>query len=395
MSTFYDRFRECAQRWPNNVALEIQRHDRMESYSYAELCRMAESVGCWLAEQNFPRGARIAIFADNHPRWVAVYLGIIASGNTAVPLDTAFRAEQVAKLLEDSGSSLLFCDVKHLAIVAKAVDKSAIPVALLDAKTDAKTAYASARATPTDLDRIFAAGPGNFVPVSSAKDVISSLLYTSGTTADPKGVMLTHGNLLGEVEAVFGWADIGHDDAVLGVLPLFHVLSQMANLLLPLVKGARVVYLETLNTTELLRALSERRITAFAVVPQFFYLIHERIFKEVAKPGKFAERIVRALMTITTFSRTFGWNPGKIFFSKIHSLFGKKMRYLVTGGSRFDPQIGRDFYALGIDVLQAYGLTETSAAAFATMPHDNVIGSVGKALTGVEGKIVDPQTQED
>ena len=117
-------------------------------------------------------------------------------------------------------------------------------------------------------------------------DGVASLLYTSGTTSDPKGVMLTHANLLGEVESVFRWAHVGPDDAVLGVLPLFHVLSQMANLLLPLVKGARVVYLETLNTTELLRALHERQITIFAVVPQFFYLIHERIFKEVAKRGQ-------------------------------------------------------------------------------------------------------------
>ena len=168
----------------------------------------------------------------------------------------------------------------------------------------------------------------------------------------------------------------------------------MANLLLPLVKGSRVVYLETLNTTELLRALAEREITAFAVVPQFFYLIHERIFKEVSQRGRFASRPVRTMMAITRFSRRFGWNPGPIFFPKIHNTFGRKMRYLVTGGSRFDPQIGRDFHALGIDILQAYGLTETSAAAFATS-HDNVIGSVGKPLDGVEGKIVDPQPQED
>jgi acyl-CoA synthetase (AMP-forming)/AMP-acid ligase II len=93
--------------------------------------------------------------------------------------------------------------------------------------------------------------------------------------------MLTHANFLGEVVAVFNWVDIGPTDALLGVLPLFHVLALMANLLLPLVKGSRVVYLETLNTTELLRALNERNITAFAVVPQFFNLIHERIFQEI------------------------------------------------------------------------------------------------------------------
>ncbi len=183
-------------------------------------------------------------------------------------------------------------------------------------------------------------------------------------------------------------------DAVLGVLPLFHVLSQMANIFLPLVKGARVVYLETLNTTELLRALAERKITAFAVVPQFFYLIHDRIFKEVTQRGTIAKQAVRALMAITRFFRRLGWNSGRLFFRRIHKTFGENMRYLVTGGSRFDPQIAADFQALGIDVLQAYGLTETCGAACVN-PLDNIVlGSVGPPLTGIEIRILDPQPQE-
>ena len=408
MPTFYELFRGCTERWPDNVALEIQRRDRVESYTYAEARRMAESIGRWLKEKGLQPGARIAILADNHPRWITSYLGIIAAGCTAVPLDTAFHADQVAKLLKDSGSSLVFCDGKHLGVAGEAVGESAIGIVLIDAAHADRSVRATATAelrsaerpgsavpTQADLDDIFAAGPGDFVPASSKDDDLASLLYTSGTTADPKGVMLAHSNLMGEVRAVFGWAELGPEDALLGVLPLFHVLSQMANLLLPLVKGSRVVYLETLNTTELLRALSEREITAFAVVPQFFYLIHERIFKEVSQRGKLATQAFRSLMAITRFSRRLGWNPGPIFFSKIHDLFGRKMRYLVTGGSRFDPQIGRDFQALGIDILQAYGLTETSAAAFATSHKDNVIGSVGKALEGVEGKIIDPQPQEE
>jgi long-chain acyl-CoA synthetase len=200
--------------------------------------------------------------------------------------------------------------------------------------------------------------------------------------------MLSNANLMGEADAVSGWAQLGPDDAVLGILPMFHVLAGMANLLLPLVNGARVVYLETLNTTELLRALQERNITAFAVVPQFFYLIHERIFKEVEKQGALARHVIRALMRFNHAIRKVGINGGKLFFGKIHAIFGSRMQYLVTGGSRFDPQIAQDFYDLGIDVLQAYGLTETSGGAFANAPGDNVIGSVGKPLRGVSAKIV-------
>ena len=391
MPTFYDRFVECAQRWPQQVAVEIQRGAELESYSYAELRRMAESVGRWLEKQRLEPGSRCAILADNHPRWVATYLGIIAGGHTAVPLDTAFHADQVAKLLKDSGSSLLFCDQKHWEIAQIAVRDSSVELVWMSPELRSRQPGAAA----TTLNHIFADGPGHFLPASPALDSVAALLYTSGTTADPKGVMLTHGNLLGEVEAVFAWADIDSDDVILGILPLFHSLAQMANLLLPLVKGARVVYLETLNTTELLRALSERSISVFAVVPQFFYLIHERIFKEAGKRGSWMVRILRGLMQLNHSLRKVGINAGPILFGKIHDTFGRRMRYLVTGGSRFDPQIGRDFYDLGIDVLQAYGLTETCGGAFATHPDDNVIGSVGKPLPGIEAKIIDPQPQED
>ena len=393
MPTFYDRFVECAERWPNHVALELQQRDRSESCTYVELRRMAESVGRWINENGFAQGSRLAILADNHPRWVAAYLGIIAAGCTVVPLDTALHADQLTRLLKDSGASALFCDARHAQVAQEALKDFNVGLVLMDPEHAAEPS--SAETWLGNLPAIFNGSSGHFHPAPAAAGDIASLLYTSGTTADPKGVMLTHANLLGEVEAVFNWVDIGPGDAFLGVLPMFHVLAQMANLMIPLVKGARVVYLETLNTTELLRALQERDITAFAVVPQFFYLIHDRIFQEVAKRGPFALRALRGLMNVNRVFRKMGVNAGPVLFRKVHETLGRKMRYLVTGGSRFDPEIARDFHALGIDVLQAYGLTETTAAVFATSPGDNVIGSVGKAMKGVEGKIVDPQPQED
>jgi long-chain acyl-CoA synthetase len=398
MPSFYDRFVECSERWPENIALQIQRHDRLESCTYAELRRMAESVGRWITENGFARGSRLAILADNHPRWVAAYLGIIASGCAAVPLDTALHADQVTKLLKDSGSSVLFCDAKHVPVARPAANETSLGLVLLDPERmdpERMAQVSTHEQWRGNLPAIFDGGPGKFKAVDAKLDELASLLYTSGTTADPKGVMLTHANMLGEVEAVFNWVEISPSDALLGVLPMFHVLAQMANLLLPLVKGARVVYLETLNTTELLRALRERDITVFAVVPQFFYLIHERIFQEVAKRGAITQKVFQGLMSLNHILRKLRINAGPVLFSKVHETLGKKMRYLATGGSRFDPEIGNDFHDLGIDVLQAYGLTETTAAVFANSPTNNVIGSVGQALKGVEAKIVDQQPQED
>ncbi|HTS38843.1 MAG TPA: AMP-binding protein [Candidatus Solibacter sp.] len=393
MPTFYDRFVECSERWPNHVALELQRHDQMESCTYAELHRMAESIGRWIMENGFARGSRIAILADNHPRWVAAYLGIIASGCAAVPLDTALHDDQVTKLLKDAGATAMFVDAKHIAVSQPAARELNLGLILMD--PDRMSNHSIQQQWLGNLPAIFEAGPGKFQPAPAKDDDLASLIYTSGTTADPKGVMLTHANILGEVEAVFNWVDLGPSDALLGVLPLFHVLAQMANLLLPLVKGARVVYLETLNTTELLRALTERNITAFAVVPQFYYLIHERIFQEIKKRGAVTQKIFAAMVGLNRSLRKVGINAGPFLFRKVHNTLGPKMRYLATGGSRFDPGIARDFYDLGIDVMQALGLTETAAAIYVNSPNDIVFGSVGKAMKGVEGKIVDAQPQED
>jgi long-chain acyl-CoA synthetase len=419
MATFYQRFQESARKFPNNIALEIQRAQTVERVTFGELAHMAESVGQWLSGR-VAANARVAILAANHPRWVAAYLGIVASGRVAVPLDTAFHPDQVRKLLLDSGASLLFCDAKHLGVALEALEGTGTRLAMTSAAEEVMAALGEGQASHAqsdpsqraaleseggpppfrvplagDLDSIFAAGASGFEPVVPREDDLAALLYTSGTTADPKGVMLTHANLVGEANSVFGVVTIGPTDALLGILPMFHVLAQMANLFLPLFNGSRVVYLETLNTTELLRALQERDITAFAVVPQFFYLIHEKIFKEIEKRGKMTVRVVRTLMAINRGLRAIGINAGRIFFGKIHATFGTRMRYLVVGGSRFDPAIQRDFYSFGIDVLNAYGLTETTGGAFLNRPGRIVFGSVGPPLPGVEARIVNEEVVEE
>src|SRR5712671_6696984 len=146
MPTFYQRFQESARKFPGNVALEIQRPQTVERVTFAELTRMSESVANWLSTR-IPRDARVAILAANHPRWVAAYLGIIAAGRTAVPLDTAFHADQVRKLLVDSGASLLFCDAKHLPAATEAAAELDIGLVMTTA-TEERVTTAAGSANP-------------------------------------------------------------------------------------------------------------------------------------------------------------------------------------------------------------------------------------------------------
>ncbi len=391
MHGFYDSFIQSVQKYPARVAAELQRPSgELQSHTYAELRDKAESVGRWLRQSGMSEGVRCAIMAGNGPLWVAAYLGILSAGAVAVPLDTAFNATQVNKLLWDSGAAVIFTDAKHLALVETAVEETLVRVVMVDGSGEGKY---------SNLLGMFAAGPGDFKPAQIQNSDSAVIMYTSGTTSDPKGVTLTHANLLAEADAVFSFIPVSERDAILGVLPLFHSLAQMANLLLPYAVGARVVYLEETNTTELLRALSEREITLFACVPQFFYLIHERVMQEVKKRPALARAAFRAMMRISGAGRKaglnrLGLNLGKLFFGRVHRLLGPKMRYLITGGSAFDPKIGRDLQQLGFEVLQAYGLTETSGAASCTHPNRNVMGSVGPALPGVQIKITDPEPVE-
>src|ERR1039458_9770964 len=376
---FYSCFLESVERWPSAPAVEIQRQPgasiphsplssvtttsdghTIESFTYRQLRRISDAVGEWLLGSGIGAGvaggARCAILAFNSPAWVATYLGIIASGNTAVPLDTAFTASQVGKLLDDCGATLLFVDERSLAVAKEAVAGRPVQLAMLD------TPHESLPYVP---DMVLAAQPG-FVPVALNPDDVSAIIYTSGTTSDPKGVMLTDGNLTAELECIRKFVPIGPGDGFLVVLPLFHLLAQMVNIFLPLGNGGKVVFLDSLNTQELMIALRERGITIFCCVPQFFYLIHERIFNEVAKKGRLAQKIFGVMCALSAASQKLGLNLGKVFFKKVHARLGPNIRYFCTGGSRFDAQIGRDIQALGFAMLQAYGLTETTSGCLCT-----------------------------
>src|SRR6202142_920947 len=156
MPTFYDRFLECAERWPQNTAVEIQTPDRIEGHTYSELRSMAESIAAWLIARGIQPGGRVAILAGNHPRWVAAYLGIIAAGGAAVPLDTAYHADQVAKLLRDSGGAMLFCDLKHLETAQEDVAGLNVPLVLTESAPHPETV--------TELNEILAQPAENFRP---------------------------------------------------------------------------------------------------------------------------------------------------------------------------------------------------------------------------------------
>lgn len=374
MPGVWEVFEGAVARFGALTAVEIQRRDTVDRFTYQDLHANAIERAAWLASQGIKQGDRVAILADNDAHWCAAYLGILSLGAIAVPLDTNYSATQVATIVGDSGSTVLLADERLTPVARDALGHSSVACQLAPLKALenalASPAHPAASRTATDP---------------------AVILYTSGTTSDPKGVVLTHANLLAERDGAFAVLDVSERDAVLGVLPLFHSLAQLANLLLPFAVGARVVYLETVNSAELLRALREREITVFACVPQFFYLIHQRVMTEAGKAGLISRALFRLLLAASFRLRRIGLNIGPTVFPKVHDVIGRSVRLLVTGGSRFDPAIGRDLYALGFTIVQAYGLTETSGAATLTTPDEAHLDTVGRPLPGVQVEILAPE----
>ncbi len=380
-NNFYERFAATAERFGTRVAVELQCRDRLETATYGELRKWAEAAASFLNSRDIRAGDTCAILADNDIAWCAVYLGILRLGALAVPMDTHYSPKQIATLLRDSGARIIFTTPRYVADVQEARRLSNSPASLLLLRGqhpgfESLDELRSAQQVPLPRSAVTRQDP-------------AVILYTSGTTSDPKGVMLTHGNLLAEAEAVFQVLKLDEQDTILGVMPLYHSLAQMANLLLPFVVGARVIYLEEPGTSELLKALRQYRPTVFCCVPQFFYLIHQRVLSKAAEAGWARTLLFRMLLSTNAVLRGLtGINIGHWLFSAVHDVLGSKMRFLVTGGARFDPSVGKEFYRLGFDLIEAYGLTECSGAATLTRLGEGGQGSVGLPLPGVEVRIL-------
>jgi long-chain acyl-CoA synthetase len=377
MSNFYEQIAAAAGRFAGRPAIEFIHAgapDEITTTTYRQLMAAAARWDRWFRDiAQVATGDRVAILSENGAPWIAAYLGVLRAGAVAVPLDTAYSADQVATVLRDCDARILLASARRLPVAQAAAAQCP-----------------AARVSELTFDPPNLPATGHDAPAADrASDDAAVLLYTSGTTADPKGVVLTHANLEAERAAALAVIHVTEEDRVLGVLPLFHALAQMTNLLLPLSAGARVIFLESISSGTLVAALQSRAITIFACVPQFFYLIHERVMSEVARRGLAAQWVFRALIQLNArVRRLAGANLGRSLFGRIHRTLGLSMRMLITGGSRFDSAIGRDLYGLGFVLLNGYGLTETSGAATVVRPNDVFTTSVGQPLPGVEVRIV-------
>jgi long-chain acyl-CoA synthetase len=386
--TYNQHFRKIVHQAPNRIAVCHKTPTGYRQITYGELDRQVRGVAFSLLSQGLQRQARVAILSENRPEWVVCYLGIFLAGGIAVPLDPQISPEEWRRLLDASGSEVIFVSGLLLPKLKDAVHGSQLRGRIIS--FDPVGADDGARCLSDVIERGHGLAPPPELPESRLSDV-AVIIYTSGTTGNPKGVMLTQENIVSEISAALQAIRADETDVFLCLLPLQHVLASVINFLLPLHMGGQVVFADTLRRSEILAAMQEAGITILATVPQFFYLFQGRIQEELAHKGMLARKLFSGLLRFNRFCiNHFHLSLGRHLFGKIHRTFGTDLRLFVSGGSAFDPKVAQEFCDLGFTILQGYGLTETTGAAAVTRVEHNVIGSVGPALPGVEIAIFQP-----
>jgi long-chain acyl-CoA synthetase len=351
---------EGANKFSRGVAFQIKRAGGYRQYSYRDVYELVSNLAAHLRSQHIDHGDRVAILSENRPEWAIAYLAIASLGAINVPLDAKLAREEVVKLLENSGAKLILTS----ASLAKE-HKFSLRQILMEEIEKLKSAdLPAAQVGPADL---------------------AAIIYTSGTTGAPKGVMLTHENIMSNVTATVKLFNIGPKDNFLSVLPLHHTFEATAGFLGPFYLGACVTYAESLKSHLLLANMRETRVTIMCGVPLLYKLFYEGILREVEEKGIILRAFFYLLMGL---AKIFKPEPlRRLLFWSLHRKLGRGLRFWVSGGAAIDPEIIRGFATFGITILQGYGLTESSPIlACCTLRH-NRVGSVGRPLSNVKIKL--------
>ena len=378
-------FEAAVQAYRHRVALRMIQGDQEVHFTYGEVHKYAGRIGSFLLKSGVRPGDRVLLISENRPEWGIAYFGILRSGATAVPVDPELSEAEVINLARTSQAVCCLISeqsARTLPGLFRALGEANLPTQV------------HSLAQALEGDSAFAEGIGP-VRKSASADAAASLIFTSGTTGQPKAVVLTHRNFASLVAKLAAVYDLGVGDGLVSVLPLHHTFEFSCGFLLPFRRGAEITYLDELTADRLGEVFETGRVTAMIGVPAIWQLLQRKITQEIAAKPAVIEQGIRALLAAHAELRNrSAINLGKLLFWPIHRKFGGKMRFMVSGGSALPDQVQEAFHALGFNITQGYGLTE--AAPVLTVEearNQRQPGTVGKPLPGVELKIDNPDAE--
>lgn len=377
--TLPEMFRITAKRFGERPCLTVYENDERICLTYNESLSKIEAVSRWLFAQGIRKGDKVAVTGKNSPEWAVAYLGILFAGATVVPIDYQLKQEEIELLLKTADVSILFVDEeKH----SRFIEQPGQLKSIISLKRGIGTYI-------YDLD-----GPAATIEQAEETD-LAAILFTSGTTGNPKGVMLSHKNLVSDCYIAQSNLNIYHTDVFYALLPIHHSYTMLAVFIEALSVGAEIVFGKRIVTKAILKDLKEAKVTMFLGVPMLFNAVLNGIMKGIKAKGPLVYGLIRFLMSISGFiKKVFKVNPGKKMF---HSILDKaslsSIRICISGGGPLAPSIFKQYNQLGIDFVQGYGLTETSPIIALNPTEHYKETSVGKVLPLTDLKILDPNEQ--
>lgn len=333
------------------------------AYSYKTLIKYVKYFSSIL---NIQKDDRVAILLENRPETVFTLFSIWDKKGISINLDAAYDVEQLAYVFNDSNPKYIFTSDKTYTVAKNAKEKTNSEIIIIN------------------VDEIEEEKIKNFIPETEElyienEDDVAIILYTSGTTGNPKGVMLTYENIMANINGVTNVNLVTDKDTILAILPYHHILPLSFTLIMPIYFGVPIVILGEISSVKLKETLKKYKITVIVGVPRVWEMLHKNIMGQIEK-NSLAKFMFNLAKKINSFSIR------KKIFSKVHSELGGALRILVSGGAKLDSNIIDDFLTLGFHLIQGYGMTETAPIISFNVPGREKTDTVGEIIPNVEVK---------
>ena len=379
--TLPELFRISVARFTNRPCFTIYEPGRI-SLTYTESLQVIQSLAYWLHSKGIRQGDKIAVTGKNSPEWTIAYLGILFAGAIVVPIDNQLKNEETDLLIRTVKAKMLFVD------------------------EDKYERYKSGAHNAGNLEEVISLkkGVGTYIydctapetAIEESKELdLAAVLFTSGTTGNPKGVMLTHQNLVSDCYVAQGNLDLYPTDVFYALLPIHHSYTMLAVFIEAIAVGAEVVFGKRMVTKAILQDLKEAKITMFLGVPMLFNRVLTGIMNGLRAKGPLVYGGITGMMGLSGFiKRVFKVNPGKkMFHSVLEKASLSTILICISGGGPLAPDVFRKYNQLGIDFIQGYGLTETSPIIALNPVEHYKETSVGKVLPQTDIQILNPNAQ--
>ncbi len=374
----------------SNKALSIFKNCDYRHTTYSEFGEYVKFLASGLRALGFSRKEKAGILAPNSPEWAISYISILCAGGICVPIDIQLKRYELRHIIEEAKVRWLFTANKYIDDILE-IDEELNILKHIIVFENPESKLSKKVISFEDL--IEKGKKKRKKPFFPDVNDIAVIIYTSGTAGRAKGVMLTHKNIISDVACCYKSLPIYETDKFLSVLPMHHAFECTAGFLLPIYSGAHITFARSLKSRDILEDLKNSRTTIMLGVPLLFEKLYERITKAIERAPIHKKFLIKSFLGLVSLSKRLGYQEktAKILFKELREKAGlSHLRFFVSGGAPLPPYLSKAFKKFGINIIQGYGLTETSPVLTVNHPDSPKDGSSGLPLPEVEVKVLNP-----